>query len=449
VPRIRSFRRRIFLAILAVALIPTGIALVGGTLLLREIGSGTGTLGPWDAVASSGGALIDAAQAAAPDDPIVREAARRHGEALTSSVRQSRLYTVVAARTVALLPAAALLSAVVLAALAAWAAQALSRSFAAPIAELVGWSDRIARGQALPAPSGGGGAAEFDTLRSSLRAMAAELGRGRERELEAARLRAWTEMARRVAHELKNPLTPMRMSAAALARSDDAGTREAAGIMLEEVARLDEMARTFAQFGRMPEGPAAPVDLVEMARAVVRRHDGQPVPVSLRVAGSIPSVLGHHDALARALGNLVVNGQEAVQEAGGGRVEIRITTADGDATIVVVDDGPGIPAEVLDRVWLPNVTTKRKGTGLGLALVRQAVEAHGGQVHASNRKGGGAEFTLVLPTHAADGAPVPAEPADESGAEPANERANEPGNEPAAEPGTPSGERPRRLDRGA
>jgi nitrogen fixation/metabolism regulation signal transduction histidine kinase len=396
-PRIRSFRRRVFLAILAVALVPTVLALAGGTLLLREIGSSTGTLGPWDAVASSGRALMDAARAGAPDDARVDEAARRHGEALSASVRQSRVYTLITERVVALLPFAAVLAALVLAALAAWTAGVLSRSFSGPIQELVGWTQRIARDEPLPeAPSAGHETREFDALRRALRTMDADLRRAREQKIEGARLRAWTEMARRVAHELKNPLTPMRMSATALARSADPATRQAADILLEEVSRLDDMARSFAQFGRLPEGPAAPVDLEELLEGLVARLHMNPVAVHLSVADGVPMIPGHHEVLARAVRNLVVNAQDAVQEGQGSGVEVRLGPITGGARIEVRDDGPGIPPDIVERIWLPDVTTKRRGTGLGLALVRQAVTAHGGQIVAENRPAGGAVFTLDL-----------------------------------------------------
>ncbi len=403
-PRIRSFRRRVFLAVLAVALVPTIAALAGGTLLLREIGSSTGTLGPWDTVASSGRELIDAARDAAPNDSAVAASAARHGEALSASVRQSRLYTLVTERVISLLPLAALAAAVLLGGLAAWTAGSLSRSFSEPIRELVGWTERIARSEPLPPREASPDSiAEFGRLRSSLRTMAQQLEHARAREVEGARLRAWTEMARRVAHELKNPLTPMRMSASALVRSDDADSRAAGELLLEEIGRLDEMARTFAQFGRMPEGPAAQVDLGELAQSVARRHDGTPAPVRVSVASGTPMVLGHHDTLARALGNLVVNAQESLEAWGeehvrpAGAVEIRVEPCARGARIVVEDDGPGIPTEILETVWHPDVTTKRRGTGLGLALVRQAVEAHGGTADAGNRAEGGARFTIELP----------------------------------------------------
>lgn len=396
-PRIRSFRRRVFLAILAVALVPMVLALAGGTLLLREIGSSTGTLGPWDAVASSGRTLMDAAREGAPDDPVVDEAARRHGEALSASVRQSRVYTLITERVVALLPLAAVLAALVLAALAAWTAGVLSRSFSGPINELVGWTQRIAQGDALPPSSAvGHETREFDALRRALRTMDADLRRARDQEVESARLRAWTEMARRVAHELKNPLTPMRLSATALARSADPATRQAGDTLLEEVARLDDMARSFAQFGRLPEGPTAPVDLKELLEGLVARLHMNPVAVRLHTTGGVPMIPGHYEVLARAVRNLVLNAQDAVQEVEGSGVDVRLDPIAGGARIEVSDDGPGIPPEILERIWLPDVTTKRRGTGLGLALVHQAVEAHGGRIRAENRSGGGASFTLEV-----------------------------------------------------
>lgn len=235
--------------------------------------------------------------------------------------------------------------------------------------------------------------------------MATALHEARDREVESARLRAWTEMARRVAHELKNPLTPMRMSAATLARSDDPTVRDAAEMLLEEVARLDETARTFAQFGRMPEGPAAPVELVELLRGLVERHDGHPIPVELSAPDELPLVDGHLDLLERAFRNLIVNAQEAVREGGGRGVRVAAESIGDGLRVTVSDDGPGVRPDLLDRIWLPDVTTRRRGTGLGLPLVKQAAEAHGGTVAARNRETGGAEFRIELPLHGAGETP--------------------------------------------
>lgn len=392
--RIRSFQTRVFLAMVAVAVVPALVAVGLGALALREVGSSTGTLGAWDAVAESGRALLDAV--AGSGDPAVAAAAQEHREALSASVRWSRLYALVTERLLRLLPLAAAATALVIAGTSALAARRLARDVARPVAELVDWTRRIAGGEALPADDGRSPAAgELEQLRGALRAMAADLETGRRRDVEAARLRTWTEMARRLAHEIKNPLTPMRMAAAGLARRQDPAIAESAAVLLEEIDRLDQMARGFAQLGSMPEGPPSVVDLEELARSVAAAWRDAPVDVSVRVEGSVPHVLGHHELLVRAVGNLVVNAVEA--QRGEGEVEV-VVSADGDGGAVsVLDRGPGVPVELRDEVWLPHVTTKSRGTGLGLALVRQAATAHGGRAEVEPRPGGGSRFTLALP----------------------------------------------------
>lgn len=407
-PRFRSFQGRIFLAILLVVLVPAGAAVGLGVLTLQGIGSRSGTLGAWDSVAESGRSLIDALEEAGVEDPAVLEAAGTHREALSESVRLSRLYAFVTERFLSLLPVAALLTGLVIVALALLTARWLSRGFGRPIVELAGWTERIAREEPLPSPGPEERSemAEVATLRAALRRMAEELAEGRRRAVEAARLRSWTNLARSVAHELKNPLTPMRMAAATLGRGREGAEAEAAAVLREEIDRLDEMARTFSQFGRVPEGPRSRVALRELLDGLARQHDFGSVPV--RVSGEEVEVTAHHGALERALRNLLLNAVEAQEEGEGGpapsaEVELAVARDDGWAVIRVADRGPGIPPELMDEIWNPDVTTKRRGTGLGLALVRRAVEFHDGSVSAENRPGGGAVFTLRLPRDGAGG----------------------------------------------
>jgi signal transduction histidine kinase len=282
----------------------------------------------------------------------------------------------------------------------------LSREFGRPIGELAGWTQRIAREEPLPPPSdsGDGDLSEIATLRSALRDMAEQIAEGRRRAVESARLRSWTTLARSVAHELKNPLTPMRMAAATLGRDREGAEAEAAAVLRQEIDRLDEMARTFSQYGRMPEGPPSRVAIRELLESLARQHESHAVPVV--VSGEEVEVLAHHAALERAIRNLLVNAveaHEASRDEGAPPddavvgVELSVRREEGWTVIRVADHGPGIPAELLEEIWNPDVTTKRRGTGLGLALVRQAVEHHGGSVSAANRDGGGAVFTLRLP----------------------------------------------------
>lgn len=398
--RSRSFRRTVFLAILGVALVPAGVVLFGGTFLIGEFGSSTGTLGPWNAVAESGSALIELSTDPDADPAAIATAAERHQTELSASVRRSRIYALVTERLGRLLPAVAIGFLLLLGGLAALVARSLSKRMDRPVQELVEWSGMIARGEPLPDPDAGPGSriAEFGALRKAMAGMEGELREAREREVEAVRAKAWSEMARRVAHELKNPLTPIRMTASALARSEDPRVRSSAGIILEESARLDDMARSFAQLGRMPEGPMAPVDLDEVIQSLLKGYaDGEQHRVRANVASDLPLVQGHHDALGRAFRNLIENAVEALGKTPG-TVDVTATLVERAVQIQVRDSGPGIPTELLDTIWQPDMTTRRRGTGLGLALVRQTVLAHGGEATAGNHPDGGAVFTVRLPT---------------------------------------------------
>jgi two-component system, NtrC family, nitrogen regulation sensor histidine kinase NtrY len=273
----------------------------------------------------------------------------------------------------------------------------LSRSFAEPVTELVGWTQRIAASEPLPAqeeaPSDD--VVEFSELRGALRRMAGDLAQGRRREVEAARLRAWTEMARRVAHDLKNPLTQMQLAAGMLAGSTDERTRAAAAVLTEEIARLDEMARSFSQLGRAPDSPVSDVDLGELLERLAERHGSEATPITVERAGDVV-VSGHYDLLERVFRNLLVNAVEA-SAPGAGAVDVGVARSNGRVRVTIRDHGVGLPEGLVESIWLPDVTTKRRGTGLGLAIVRQGVETHGGRVDARNAAGGGAEFEVELP----------------------------------------------------
>ncbi|MCG6986673.1 MAG: HAMP domain-containing histidine kinase [Gemmatimonadetes bacterium] len=395
--RVRSFQGRIFLAILVVVLLPAGVAVAGGALTLKSIGTTTGTLGAWDAVAQSGRRLLDAIDSSGVADPTISAAADAHRQALSESVRFSRFYAFFVDRAVAALPLAALIVGLVVAALAFLTARRLARGFGRPVAELAGWTERIAREEPLPPEADDpADVEELRVLRSALRRMAGEIEDGRRRAVENARMRSWTNLARRVAHEIKNPLTPMRMAATTLAKGRDGPAAEAARVLVEEIERLDEMARTFSQYGKMPEGPRSLVDLGELLAGLATQHATASISVEVHAEGAV-LVEAHYDALERAFRNLVMNAVEAQEGCPSGRVDVHVEKDETSAVVRVEDRGPGVPTELLDDIWNPDVTTKRRGTGLGLALVRQTMRHHEGEVAVANRPEGGAVFTVRLP----------------------------------------------------
>lgn len=403
--RVRSFQGRIFLAVLVVGLLPAALALGGGAWVLHSLGTRSGTLGPWETVAETGQDLLDALDAAGAADTPVRAAAERHREALSESVRMSRLYSFIAGRAVRALPLLALFAGLAAAAVAYYTARRLARGFGEPVAELAGWTERIAEGEPLPPETAASPSVrELATLRDALRTMAGQIEEGRERAVEHARMRSWTQLARRVAHEIKNPLTPMRMAALSLSRNREGSEAEAGQILLDEIQRLDEMARTFSQYGRLPEGPRSRVDLAELLALLASQHSSDQVPITVAPPDREILVDGHYDALERAFRNLVLNAVEA-QLPEGGAVSVTVEAEGRDAVVRIEDRGPGIPEELLDEIWNPDVTTKSRGTGLGLALVRQSVLHHDGSVTAMNAAAGGAVFQVRLPL---DGSPGPA-----------------------------------------
>jgi signal transduction histidine kinase len=404
--RRRPFEFRLRRALLMFAVLPS-LVLVGlGAYAVSQAVRMSHAEGAWERAGASGGELIRRAEQSG--DPALARAAARHRRELEASITNARRWEYLLNRSVALIPLAGLLVGGVLAVLALRAARGMGRRLSHPVEEMAGWARMVGRREPLPANDGHAAADEFAVLRRAFRRMETELAHAHQAELEAERARTWVGMARRVAHELKNPLTPMRFALSTLHRTtpDREDAREALEVLQAESARLEELARTFAQLGRMPDGPQSEVDVREMMEYLLRTHLPPHVPSELRAAEGLPPVTGHHDALSRAFANLLLNAGEVVSQAGRGTVSVDVREADGQVEVRVLDDGPGIAPENVERVWEPDFTTKARGTGLGLALVRQTVLAHGGRVWARNRPEGGAEFGVALPAGATDHEPA-------------------------------------------
>jgi two-component system, NtrC family, nitrogen regulation sensor histidine kinase NtrY len=403
--RLDRLERRLFGWLLLLTLVPLLALLALGYAVSSRSLQYVGTLGPWDRVAESGRAVVEAAAPAAAADAALAETLEAHRRELSNSVILARRWAFLGERVASALPFLALTLAVILAALALWVGRRLSVQLARPINELAGWAGRMAEGEPLPEA---GSQAEREArevrevreLRQAMRVAAVRIADAQTRALEEERVRAWGEMARRVAHEMKNPLTPLRLAAHRLRGHPDAegALREPVEVIEEEIARLDELARQFAVLGRPSAGPASDVDLSELLERLLDSDVPAPIRGELRVATDVPLVRAHYDALQRAFRNLIRNAVEAITVGGGGgTLRIDVRTGQGRVRIAFSDDGCGIATEHLDRLFEPDFTLKAGGTGLGLAVVRQAVAAHGGTVTARPRAGGGAEFLVELP----------------------------------------------------
>jgi signal transduction histidine kinase len=395
-----SFRQRIFLVLAALTAVPTVVAVIGWAVAVRADAPSAGARVSLEQLAVSARQMLEHVDTLrlAPDE---RAAMRRHLAEISNSVTLARraeaylrYYTGGFVAVVLALGALVLFTAVRV-------AGHLSRQLSRPIDELVGWTRLIRRRLPLPAGPPSRGAPEFDALRQALRELVAAIEAAREHELESERLRAFREVARRVAHEIKNPLTSIRIALDQLGRPG--GPSERHGTALEvlsaETDRLDRLAREFADFGRLPEGARSEVDLVELLEELGRSAVPEGVHVVVHGNGGRRALLGHYDPLRRAFSNLLRNASEAMD--GQGQIDIGVTGdgASGGRGVVVkvADHGPGIPEELRHRVFEPYFTTKSDGTGLGLALVRQTLEAHGATIRVEETPGGGATFAIVFP----------------------------------------------------
>ena len=395
------FATRLFIVLFLLSAIPSA-ALIGlATWGLRNYVELAGGAGAWQGISDTGRDLLEAVEGADPDS-TVRAAAAKHEQELSRSVRLSRRWDLIAGRLARALPWVALVLGLSLAAVAALAARQLAQGLSRPVNEVVDWAGRVARAQPLPPPQAADaqGPPEFTVLRDAFRRMAEHLAEGRRQALEAERLRGLTEMARRVAHEIKNPLTPLmlalRQARHLAARGKLEGLEEPLQVISLEAERLDEMARSFSQLGRLPEGPTSEIDLAEMLRELLDSDLPESVTGKLTVEAALPRVEGHLGALNRVFRNLLGNAVEALGDRPDARIDVTIRPRNGMLEVAIADNGPGIPAEDRERIWDPDFTTKKKGTGLGLALVRQTVRAHDGEIELRGSDEG-ACFVVRLP----------------------------------------------------
>jgi two-component system, NtrC family, nitrogen regulation sensor histidine kinase NtrY len=387
------FRQRILLTLILLGAVPTAVAIIGWALTVRSTTPAAGALRAMEDVGASGRTLLRTLDSTRLQ-PVERRALSDHAAKLNRALGQlqrvntfGRYYYAGLGLVVLLVGAAFLYTSVRV-------GGHLSRQLSRPIEELIGWTGHIRRLEPLPPDRPRRGAPEFQALRTALREMADALERGRARAIEAERLRAFRETARRVAHEMRNPLTPIRLAVAQLARGASPNQQDAIEVLVAESGRLEQLAREFTEFGRLPEGPAAPVDLAELLTGLARTSVPPTMQVHLALDPALPTLLGHYDPLQRAFSNIVRNAVEACDARGA--IELSARPENGGVRVEIRDHGPGVPAALADRLFDPYVTAKSGGTGLGLALAKQTVEMHQGAIAVEETPGGGATFIVRL-----------------------------------------------------
>ncbi|HVE83257.1 MAG TPA: ATP-binding protein [Myxococcales bacterium] len=282
--------------------------------------------------------------------------------------------------------------------LALWQSRVITR----PVEALTEGARRVAAGD-LEAKVEARAAGEVGALVETFNRMTSDLRRTTDNLVAAERVAAWQEVARRLAHEIKNPLTPIRMSLETLQAANAENNprfpalfQESAHVVLEEVDRLKRIVDEFTRFARLPKPQLQELDLGELVQQVVTLYASPPPGITLEPALE-PGLLarGDRDQLTQVLVNLVKNAQEAMP--GGGKIWVRARARDGHAVIEVEDTGPGVKPEDRTHIFEPYFTTKGTGTGLGLAIAARVCQEHGGSLEVDGEPGKGALFRVTLP----------------------------------------------------
>jgi len=250
---------------------------------------------------------------------------------------------------------------------------------------------------------------ELGQLATSFNQMTEDLRQQKERTLQAERVAAWRELARRLAHELKNPLFPLQVTVENLVRAKEKSPelfeevfRESTDTLLAEVNNLKTIIGRFSEFARMPQPQRRPTQLNDVVQSVLRVFQAQAaaspaIRMRAELDPHLPQVSADPDLLHRALSNLVLNAIDALPQ--GGDIVVATSAAPGsdDVELSVRDTGSGLTQEECARLFTPYYTTKQHGTGLGLAIVQSVVSDHGGKISVESTKEKGTTFRIELP----------------------------------------------------
>ncbi len=255
---------------------------------------------------------------------------------------------------------------------------------------------------------------ELGELAASFNRMTEDLAQQKDRTLQAERVAAWRELARRLAHELKNPLFPLQVTVENLMRAKQKSPEmfeevfhEATATLLAEINNLKTIIGRFSEFSRMPQPQRRPTQVNDVVRSVLRvfhaqlqnselqYSDKNQIAVHTALPDALPEISADPDLLHRALQNLVLNAIDAMPQ--GGDLAIRTATLGDRIEISVSDTGSGLTQEECGRLFTPYYTTKQHGTGLGLAIVQSVVSDHGGKISVESTKEKGTTFRIEIP----------------------------------------------------
>jgi nitrogen fixation/metabolism regulation signal transduction histidine kinase len=284
--------------------------------------------------------------------------------------------------------------------LAWWATARITR----PVQELAAAAGEVAAGNweaHVPVQSSD----EIGELAAAFNQMTRHLSDQRERLVQSERVAAWRELARRLAHELKNPLFPLQITVENMQRARDQYPqqfdevfREGTATLLAELANLKTIINRFSDFSKMPPPDRHPTNVNEILRGVMKLFDAQlaaqKVTARLQLDESLTDIEADPAQLHRVLQNLVLNALDAMPA--GGVITVRTSRAEDQVVLEVSDTGAGLTREECERLFTPYYTTKQHGTGLGLAIVQSVVSDHGGRISVDSEPGKGATFRIEL-----------------------------------------------------
>ncbi|HET9663744.1 MAG TPA: ATP-binding protein [Burkholderiales bacterium] len=233
--------------------------------------------------------------------------------------------------------------------------------------------------------------------------------------MQAQRAAAWAEVARRLAHEIKNPLTPIQLSAerlqaklsGKLSASDADMLGRSTQTIVNQVAALKRMVDAFSQYARTPEPSMRELDLNAVVREVLTLYESLGSRIRLELGRGLPPIVGDAAQLRQVIHNLMQNAQDALAGAAAPSIVVTTDAHDGAVRLSVADNGSGFPPHLMARIFEPYVTTKPGGTGLGLVIVKKIIEEHGGKVSIANLPTGGAQVTASLPAAVPAGRAMP------------------------------------------
>ncbi|MFZ0412785.1 MAG: ATP-binding protein [Candidatus Acidiferrales bacterium] len=285
-----------------------------------------------------------------------------------------------------------------------WAAARVTR----PVTQLAQGAREVAAGNWSTHVNVRGGG-EIRELAGAFNQMTQQLIEQRERLIQAERVAAWRELARRLAHELKNPLFPLQTTVENLQRAReqtpeqfDEVFRESTAILLSEIENLKAIVGRFSDFAKMPQPELAALNLNDTVRGVIKLFEAQfsavgrpPITSELHLDEELPAIQADATLLNRAIENLVLNAMDAMPA--GGVLMLRTSHKNGIVSLEVSDTGAGLTPEECERVFTPYYTTKQHGTGLGLAIVQSVISDHGGRITVESETGVGTSFHIDLP----------------------------------------------------